>query len=166
MTDHIEWVEAKVRPLAYTSLELMEISADDGDYKHVGLRLGQSDGAMLYGTMTEMIDWLEAAVLEVKRVQGVEKALHNQWVTEAINLALSRDDVQGHGKSEFEERVEVIRQLNSDSMGDPPYNDEPNYDYRRGQIEFLMQTTAWYNRQHVAVSAEDVYFYVFNEEMP
>lgn len=169
--EHIEWVHAKERPYGYTAADLAELDEDGNQYGHIGLRLGGSDGAMLYGTMRELLDWFEIAVTELRRVHGIELVRKRDAAEANIRNGLSRDDQygeagEGGGGSWFEDKVEIIRSLNEDSLPEAHdcNPDAPNYEYRRGMVELLMDTTAW--QSDLRPEKEEVYLHIFGEEMP
>jgi hypothetical protein len=153
MTDHIEWVSAEEPPQGYTSADLRELAEDGNPQNEIGLRMGLNDGAMLIGTTRQMVDWLEKAVLEVKRICGIEMAERIALAENNIDLGLSRDDENEFG-SEFKDRVGIIRNLNGVLS---------TADYRLGQVDMLMETTAW---NEMRPDRGDVYLYVFSEELP
>lgn len=165
MSDHIEWVSATERPVGYTAADLEEVSPDGNPLNEIGLRMGQSDGAMLCGSVRELANWLELAVLEVERIRGIEAAEKMAAATATIHSALSRDDETELG-SEFEDKVSIIRSLNAGCLpGDNDGKPEPlNYEYCRGQVELLMDTTAW--RSEYRPEKETVWLYTFGTDMP
>ena len=161
MANNIEWHSAKERPHGYTALEVEEMSADGNDEGHIGIGSGDT---MLYGTMRELLDWFDVAVTELRRVHKLEVVRKRQAAEANIRNALSRDDQSELG-SEFDDKVVVIRNLNIDSLPDAHDGkpDAPNHEYRRGQVELLMDTTYWIS--DLRPEKEEVYLHIFGEEM-
>lgn len=160
MSSHIEWVAASDGgPIFHYASNLKDIAPDGNPQGHVALWIGDEDGAMLYGTVRDLVDWLGKAV---ERVQTAHKSIqHQRWlgVEQTIKAALSRDDQNEFG-SHFEDGVQVIRNLNSGVFDD---DDEVNQEYARGQVEFLMDTTDWLN--DMRPEKEDVFYYIFKQDM-
>jgi hypothetical protein len=162
MANNIEWHEATEWPQGYTPEELTEVSYDgDNDEGYIGVGSGDT---MLYGTVKDIITWFERALVEVKRVHGIVLAEKKAAAELNIRSALSRDDSHDHDDgSDFEDKVAIIRSLNVDSIAseDRPKPDPLNYEYCRGQVELLMDTTSWFYRPE----KEDVWLYIFGQEM-
>lgn len=162
MANNLEWHSATERPHGYTPAELAELAHDgDNDEGYIGIGSGDT---VLYGTVKEIIGWFEQALVEVKRVHALEIVRKRAAATANIHNGLSRDDKTEWG-SEFEDKVNIIRHLNVDSIAsdDRPKPDPLNYEYCRGQIELLMDTTAW--QSDLRPEKEEVWLYVFGSEM-
>lgn len=160
MSSHIEWVAAADGgPIFHHAASIANLAPDGNRGNHVGLWIGDEDGAMLYGTVRDLVTWLGLAV---ERVQTAHRSIqHQRWVnTERdIKAALSRDDETDFG-SIFEDKVQVIRNLNSGVFDD---GDDVNQEYARGQVELLMDTTDWMSEMRP--EKEDVFFYIFKQDM-
>jgi len=162
MANNIEWHSAKERPYGHTAKELAEVS-HDGDNEEAYIGIGSGD-TMLYGTVHEIVTWLEAAAREVERVHAIEIVRKRQAAEANIRNGLSRDDETDFG-SIFEDKVQVIRNLNVDSLPDA-HDGKPdplNYEYCRGQVELLMDTTDWL--ADLRPEKEEVFLYIFGQEM-
>jgi len=147
MTDHIEWIEATYPPLAYTARELEDLADDGNPDGDMGLRLGESDGAMLYGTVHEMVAWLERAVLEVERIRKLEVAEKNRITRHIIAEGLSRDD-----EGEFDRKVQLVHNL--------LVPQERNPEYQMGIAKFIYEDTQWRSAE---VDFEHVYWHIWEE---
>ena len=150
MSDHIEWVSAQERPMAYLPSELADLAPDGNPQGEMGLRLGQSDGAMLCGSTHEMAVWLEQAVLEVERIRKLEAAEKNRIVRHLIADGLSRDD-----EGEFDRKVNLVHNL--------LVPEERNPEYQYGIAKFIYEDTAWRSAE---VDIADVYWHIWEEETP
>ena len=150
MSNHIEWVEATYPPTAYLPAELTDLADDGNPDGDMGLRLGESDGAMLYGTVHEIVVWLEWAVREVERIRKLEVAEKNRIVRHLIADGLSRDD-----EGEFDRKVSLVHNL--------LMPEERNPEYQYGIAKFIFEDTTWLDR---TVGVEDVYWHIWQEETP
>jgi len=160
MGSRIEWVLAnQAAPIWHTAESIENLAPDGNAANHIGLWVGDEDGVMLYGTLSEMVTWLEQAVNGAKDAERYIHEARLREVTAIIKGALSRDDETDFG-SIFEDKVQVIRNLNVDAV---ERRDDLNYEYARGQVELVMDTTDWLHDQRP--EKEDVFYYIFHREM-
>lgn len=74
MSRSLEWVHATSKPTLLNPDDLSEVDVDGNPDKDWGLDTGGDSGAMIYGHLSDIEDWIGRAQAQVERVKREEQS--------------------------------------------------------------------------------------------